>query len=57
MEKSNLLLVKMGVINFLALVGVIVSYYNEMPMIAVCISSVSMIINYSLSTFTPLSSK
>ena len=55
MEKSKLLLVKMSVINFLALIGVIASYYSEMPLLGVGISSVSMIINYSLSTLTPIS--
>ena len=57
MENSKLLLVKMGTVNVLALSGVILSYYKELPLMAVCISSISMIINYSLSTLTPITRK
>ena len=57
MENSKLLLVKMGTVNVLALSGVILSYYKELPLMAVGISSISMIINYSLSTLTPITRK
>ena len=57
MENSKILLVKMGMVNFLALTGVIASYYNEMPLLAVGISSVSMLINFSLSSLTPITRK